>query len=65
MDRDEIDEMLARSGVGVLAMVENEEPYAIPMSFGYDADQMVFAMQWVGDSLNRKYQAVESNSNVC
>jgi nitroimidazol reductase NimA-like FMN-containing flavoprotein (pyridoxamine 5'-phosphate oxidase superfamily) len=65
LDQAEIDEVLVRRGIGVLAMVDGEQPYAIPVSFGYDADQMVFPMQWGGGSQSRKNQAIDSNPNVC
>lgn len=54
-----------RRGIGTLAMVDDEQPYAIPMSFGYDADQMVFPMQWGGGYESRKSQVIDSNPNVC
>ena len=44
LNRDEIDEVLIRQGIGVLAMVDSGQPYAIPMSFGYDSEQAVFPM---------------------
>jgi len=56
--------MLTRQGIGVLAMVDNEQPYAIPMSFGYDADQAVFPMQWGSGYDGRKNEVIESNPNV-
>jgi nitroimidazol reductase NimA-like FMN-containing flavoprotein (pyridoxamine 5'-phosphate oxidase superfamily) len=31
LNRDEIDEALIRQGIGVLAMVDNGQPYAIPI----------------------------------
>jgi len=65
LDRDEIDELLVRRGIGVLSMVDDGQPYAIPMSFGYDADQMVFPMQWGGGYQSRKNQALDSNPHVC
>jgi len=65
LDSDEIDDILVRRGIGVLAMVDDGQPYAIPMSFGYDADRMVFPMQWGGGQQSRKGQAVDSNPNVC
>lgn len=65
LDRDEIDDVLTRQGIGVLAMVDSEQPYAIPMSFGYDANRAVFPMQWGGGYDSRKSEAIESNPNVC
>lgn len=65
LDRDEINEILTRRGIGVLAMVDENQPYAIPISFGYNADEMVFPMQWGGGYKSRKSQAIDSNPNVC
>ena len=65
LDRDEINDVLIRQGIGVLAMVDNEKPYAIPMSFGYDADQVIFPMQWGSGYDGRKNGVIESNPNVC
>lgn len=44
LPREEIDEVLVRNGVGVLALIDEGVPYAIPMSFGYQGDEMAFAM---------------------
>lgn len=44
LDTGEINDVLTRQGIGVLAMVDGEQPYAIPMSFGYDAEQVVLPM---------------------
>jgi nitroimidazol reductase NimA-like FMN-containing flavoprotein (pyridoxamine 5'-phosphate oxidase superfamily) len=38
IDREEIDELLGAGGVGVLALAADDDPYAIPVSYGYDAD---------------------------
>ena len=65
LDQDKIDEILVRQGIGVLAMTEGKQPYAIPMSFGYDSEKPVFPMQWGGGYDSRKNQAIESNPNVC
>ncbi|WP_136718431.1 pyridoxamine 5'-phosphate oxidase family protein [Halorientalis salina] len=65
LNQDEIDEILVRKGIGVLAMIDGNQPYAIPISFGYDSEQMVFPMQWGGGYNSRKDEAINSNSNVC
>lgn len=65
LDQEEVDDILVRQGIGVLAMVDDEHPYAIPMSFGYDAEKPVFPMQWGGGYDGRKSRAIESNPNVC
>lgn len=46
-------------------MVDDGQPYAIPMSFGYNTDEMIFPMQWGGGYQSRKNQAINSNPNVC
>jgi len=46
-------------------MVDGNQPYAIPISFGYDSEQMVFPMQWGGGYDSRKDKAISSNPNVC
>jgi len=38
MDREAIDELLGTGGVGVLALAEENDPYAVPVSYGYDAE---------------------------
>ncbi|MGQ4557014.1 pyridoxamine 5'-phosphate oxidase family protein [Halobellus sp. GM3] len=65
LDDDEIEEMLIRNGIGLLAMVDEGKPYAIPMSFGYDAGRTVLPMQWGGGYNSRKDRAIESNPSVC
>jgi nitroimidazol reductase NimA-like FMN-containing flavoprotein (pyridoxamine 5'-phosphate oxidase superfamily) len=64
LSRDEIDEVLIRNGVGVLSMVDGEQPYGIPMSFGYDGESLTFAMQFGTGYGGRKTQSVQSNNNV-
>jgi len=46
-------------------MAEGEQPYAIPMSFGYDSTKPVFPMQWGGGYEGQKNRVVESNPKVC
>ncbi|WP_135822184.1 pyridoxamine 5'-phosphate oxidase family protein [Halostella litorea] len=65
LSADEIDGVLTRNGVGVLALIDDGQPYAVPMSFGYDGSEMMFPMQWGTGYGGRKEQCVESNSNVC
>lgn len=65
LEKGEIEDVLIRQGIGILAMIDSEQPYAIPMSFGYEADQAVLPMQWGGGCESRKDRAIESNPNVC
>jgi len=65
LSEEEIDEMLIRRGIGVLAMVNGEQPYAIPISFGYDTEETVFPIQWGSGYDSRKNTLIEDNPNVC
>lgn len=38
LDSDEIDSLLGTGGVGVISFADEDEPYSIPVSYGYDAD---------------------------
>jgi len=38
LDSDEIDSLLGTGGVGVISFADKDEPYSIPVSYGYDAD---------------------------
>lgn len=61
LSADEIEEVLIRNGVGVLALVDGEQPYSIPMSFGYDGSEMLFPMQW-GTRYDGKKNGVSSRT---
>lgn len=64
LSADEIDEMLTRNGIGVLGLANDGQPYTIPMSFGYDGDEMTFPMQWGTGYDGRKERYAEANTNV-
>jgi len=38
LDSEEIDQLLGDGGVGVISFADEDEPYSIPVSYGYDAD---------------------------
>jgi len=38
MDDSEIDALLGTGGTGVIAFADADEPYAVPISYGYDSD---------------------------
>jgi len=38
LDHEEIDSLLGDGGVGVISFADEDEPYSIPVSYGYDAD---------------------------
>lgn len=60
----QMEDVLIRNGVGVLGLVQDGQPYTIPMSFGYDGDEMTFPMQWGTGYDGRKEQCVESNTSA-
>ncbi len=43
----EIDEFLSGTETGVLALADDNDPYSIPISYGYDADSGAFYMRLV------------------
>lgn len=38
LDSEEIDHLLGDGGVGVISFADENDPYSIPVSYGYDAD---------------------------
>ncbi len=59
MSAAEIDSFLRRHETGVLALAAADEPYAIPISYGYDGDDGTFYMRIVStpDSEKRDFLA--------
>ncbi|MFB6090676.1 MAG: pyridoxamine 5'-phosphate oxidase family protein [Halobellus sp.] len=57
MDREAIDELLGTGGVGTLALADADEPYAIPVSYGYDADDgtVYLRLGFAADSEKRRF----------
>lgn len=53
------DDFLGRHETGVLSLARAEEPYAIPISYGYDADARQFYLRLVStpDSEKRRFLA--------
>lgn len=50
----ETDELLGRHETGVLALAADDEPYAIPISYGYDADDRRFFLRLVSTPESEK-----------
>jgi len=44
MDSRDIDRLLTDTGWGVLSLAEDDEPYSIPVSFGYDGEDVFLAL---------------------
>lgn len=54
MTAEETDEFLGRQETGVLTLARTDEPYAIPISFGYDSDVRQFYMRLVSTPESEK-----------
>lgn len=59
MTASEIDEFLGATETGVLSLAREDEPYAIPISFGYDSESRTFYLRLVStpESEKRKFLA--------
>ncbi|QLG51025.1 pyridoxamine 5'-phosphate oxidase family protein [Natrinema halophilum] len=57
----EIDDFLSRRETGVLSLARTNEPYAIPISYGYDHDEREFYMRLVSTPESEKRQFLESS----
>lgn len=57
MAPEEIEELLARKETGVLSLANADEPYAIPISYGYDpdADRFYFRLVSTPESEKRAF----------
>lgn len=65
MDRAAIRRLLRETGHGVLALVEaRERPYAVPMSFGYDGEDIYFNAITFDDE-SRKGAILETHPEAC
>ena len=60
LSESEIHELLARNCWGVLSMVSGQEPYAVPIIYGWDGTQFVFA-----NGPGRKVDVLKANPEVC
>ncbi|MFC6716772.1 pyridoxamine 5'-phosphate oxidase family protein [Natrialbaceae archaeon GCM10025810] len=61
MTEAEIDEFLRRHETGVLALARGDEPYAIPISYGYDTDDRTFYMRLVSTPESEKRRFLASS----
>lgn len=66
MSTAEIDEFLSGAETGVLSLARENEPYSIPISYGYDADSRVFYMRLVStpDSDKRRFLSSEPQARL-
>lgn len=66
MSASEIDGFLSDNETGVLSLARDNEPYAIPISYGYDADSTTFYMRLVStpDSEKREFLASSPHTRL-
>jgi nitroimidazol reductase NimA-like FMN-containing flavoprotein (pyridoxamine 5'-phosphate oxidase superfamily) len=57
----ETDAVLGRHETGVLALAEADEPYAIPISYGYDAEHRRFYLRLVSTPESEKRRFLSSS----
>lgn len=60
LDGDECRDVLAKQRLCVLAMVDGDEPYAVPVYYGFDGTTM-----YLGVAEGRKTSVLDRNSRVC
>lgn len=60
LDEAECREVLARQRMCVMAVVDHDEPYAVPLYFGFDGESM-----YLGVAEGRKTRALDVNPRVC
>lgn len=61
MTAGELDEFLGLRETGVLSLARDDEPYAIPISYGYDADERTFYLRLVSTPESEKRQYLSSS----
>jgi nitroimidazol reductase NimA-like FMN-containing flavoprotein (pyridoxamine 5'-phosphate oxidase superfamily) len=54
MSDESIDEFLRERGVGVLSLASEGEAYGVPVSFGYDGDNLYFVYLRVGEASRKE-----------
>jgi nitroimidazol reductase NimA-like FMN-containing flavoprotein (pyridoxamine 5'-phosphate oxidase superfamily) len=62
-DRDGIDAILSGSAICRIAFAVDGEPYLVPLSYGYDAEEGVLFFHTAAEG--RKIECIEANPRVC
>jgi nitroimidazol reductase NimA-like FMN-containing flavoprotein (pyridoxamine 5'-phosphate oxidase superfamily) len=63
MDKRDIDRLLDERGYGILSLAVGDEPYSIPISFGYDGEACYFA--FIKDSpKNTKFEFISEGQTA-
>lgn len=64
MSSSEIDDFLGSRETGVLTLARDDEPYSIPISYGYDASKRAFYMRLVSTPESEKREFLASSPKV-
>lgn len=64
MGRAEIDEFVGSRETGVLTLAKEDEPYSIPISYGYDASEGAFYMRLVSTPESEKRAFLNSSPDI-
>lgn len=64
MESADVDEFLAERETGVLSLAREEEPYAIPISYGYDSETRTFYMRLVSTPESQKREFLASDPDA-
>jgi len=62
LSHDEIDALLGRHETGVLSLAREDEPYAVPISYGYDSDDQQLYLRLVSAPESEKRHFVRSEA---
>lgn len=60
-DINEIEEIINKAGVCHLGLVDGDEPYVVPVSFGYERGALYFH----GNLKGRKIELIKKSNKVC
>ena len=60
-DINEIEGIIGKAGVCHLGLVDGNEPYVVPVSFGYERGALYFH----GNLTGRKIELITKNNRVC
>ena len=60
-DINEIEGIIGKAGVCHLGLVDGDEPYVVPVSFGYERGALYFH----GNLTGRKVELIQKNNRVC
>lgn len=64
MTEGELNDFLGRHETGVLSLANDDEPYAIPISYGYNATEQTFYMRLVSTPESEKRQFLGASPRV-